>query len=80
MHGLKSYIIERIADARGVAVADMNKEWHRRAIFLDAALKHGVTDYKDVADLVAAYRAHPEETFDSLVEGETAQARKEGPP
>ncbi len=48
----------------------MNREWHRRAIFLDAALKKGVTSYREVADLIAAYNATPEETFEALVHGE----------
>ena len=65
--GMKSYIIERIADARGVAVSEINKEWQRRALLLDAMHKRGILDHKQVADTVAAYRAFPEETFSRIV-------------
>lgn len=68
VHGLKSYVVERIAEARGVAVSDINKEWQRRALLLDAMQRKGVLDYRDVARAVAAYTAFPEETYNYIVE------------
>ena len=65
--GVKSYIMERIADARGRSVGDMNREWQRRALLLDGMQKRGILDYRDVAQAVAAYRAFPDETFDQIV-------------
>lgn len=67
--GMKSYIIEHIADAKGIAVADVNKEWQRRALFLDALAQRGIRDYRDVADACAAYRAFPEEIYAKIVGG-----------
>lgn len=64
--GMKSYIIEHIAESRGVPVGDVNREWQRRALLLDAMQKRGILDYRDVAQAVAAYRAFPEETFTSI--------------
>ena len=69
VHGLKSYVVEKIAESRGVTVGEINKEWQRRALLLDAMQRRGVLDYRDVARAVAAYRAFPEETYSYLVEG-----------
>jgi flagellar protein FlaI len=69
VHGLKSYVVERIAEARGVGVSDINKEWQRRALLLDAMQRKGVLDYRVVARAVAAYTAFPEESYAYIVEG-----------
>ncbi|HEX2021159.1 MAG TPA: type II/IV secretion system ATPase subunit, partial [Candidatus Thermoplasmatota archaeon] len=52
VHGLKSFIVERIADAHGVPVGEINKEWQRRALFLDALQRQGLLDYREVARAV----------------------------
>jgi len=67
VHGLKSYIVERIAEAHGVSVGEINQEWQRRALFLDALQRQGVLEYHDVARAVQAYRAFPEETYARVV-------------
>jgi flagellar protein FlaI len=67
VHGLKSYVMERISEARGVTLADINKEWQRRALLLDAMQRRGILDYRDVAKAVAAYRAFPDETYERIV-------------
>ena len=63
VHGLKSYVVEKIAEARGTQVSEINKEWQRRAVLLDSMQRAGIVDYREVARAVAAYRAFPEETF-----------------
>ena len=67
VHGVKSYLVERIAETRGVNVGEVNREWQRRALFLDALQRAGVVDYEHVSAAVAAYRAFPEETFQRVV-------------
>ena len=66
VHGLKSYVVEKIAEARGTQVADINKEWQRRAVLLDSMQRSGILDYREVARAVAAYRAFPEETYQQI--------------
>jgi flagellar protein FlaI len=67
VHGMKSYLVERIAESRGVAVAEVNREWQRRALFLDALQRADVLDHEHVAAACAAYRAFPAETFQRVV-------------
>ena len=69
IHGVKSYLVERIAETRGVPPGEINREWQRRAYFLDALQRQGVLDHREVADAVAAYRAFPEETYEATVGG-----------
>ncbi|HET6404393.1 MAG TPA: type II/IV secretion system ATPase subunit [Candidatus Thermoplasmatota archaeon] len=70
VHGIKSYVIERIAEARGLQASDINKEWQRRAVLLDSLQRAGVIDYREVARAVTAYRAFPEQTYERIVGGE----------
>ena len=72
VHGLKSYVMERIAESRGFTMADINKEWQRRAVLLDALQRKGVLDYREFTRAVVAYRAFPEKTFEEVVDGGAA--------
>lgn len=67
VHGLKSYVIERISEARGISMNDINKEWQRRAILLDAMQRKGILDYREFTRAVIAYHAFPEETYARIV-------------
>jgi flagellar protein FlaI len=65
--GQKSYLVEKVAESHGRPISEVNAEWQRRALLLDGMVKRGIVDFREVAQVIAAYRAFPDETFRDVV-------------
>ena len=66
----RSYIIERIAEKKGITIDEAYEEIQRRTQILDAMQKRGVRNYKAVSDIIRGYYANPEEVLREALEYE----------
>ena len=67
--------LEKIADSLGGSVDEVLEELEKRKMYLEAMLKKGIRNYKDVTRLVHSYYRNPEEAFKKLV-GEYVKVEK----
>jgi flagellar protein FlaI len=56
----RSYILERIADKKGVSVEEAAEEIQRRSKVVEWMVKRNIRNYKDVSDIVRSYYENPE--------------------
>jgi flagellar protein FlaI len=66
----RSYIMERIAEKKGIAIEEAYEEIQRRTKVLEALQKHDVRNYKAVSDIIRGYYANPEEVLEEATEHE----------
>ncbi len=67
--------LEKIADSLGGSVEEVLEELERRKLYLEAMLRKGIRNYKDVTRLVHSYYRNPERAFKKLV-GEYVKIEK----
>jgi flagellar protein FlaI len=56
----RSYIIENIAERKGISAEEAEAEIHRRAQVIDWMFKNDIRNYKDVSDVIRSYAENPE--------------------
>jgi flagellar protein FlaI len=56
----RSYILERIADKKGISIEEANEEIQRRAKIIEWMSKQDVRNYKQVSDIIRSYYENPE--------------------
>jgi flagellar protein FlaI len=56
----RSYIMERIAEKKGVSIEEANEEIQRRAKIIEWMSKEDIRNYKEVSDIIRSYYENPE--------------------
>jgi flagellar protein FlaI len=56
----RSYIMERIAEKKGISSEDANEEIQTRARVIDWMCKQNIRNYQDVSNVIRAYSENPE--------------------
>lgn len=59
----KSYVFERIMEAKGLTEAQIHAEWDRRVALLQHMVDNDIRDYREVARLVSRYYRDPAATL-----------------
>ena len=59
----RSYLVERIAEKRGITTDEANKEIQRRARVLEWMRERNVRNYKEVSDTIRRYYEDPEYVY-----------------
>lgn len=55
----RSYILEKIAEKKGIEVEEASKELQRRIEVIDWMTKHDIRNYKDVSNTIRSYYKNP---------------------
>ncbi|TSA56798.1 type IV secretory pathway protein [bacterium] len=66
----RSYIVENIAERKGISVEEADEEIQRRAEVIDWICKHNIRNYKDVSDVIRSYSENPESFVREVMENE----------
>jgi flagellar protein FlaI len=56
----RSYILERIAEQKGITIEEAEEEIQRRADVIDWMNKNNIRNYRDVSDIIRSYSQNPE--------------------
>jgi len=56
----RSYILERIAEKKGITVEDAAEEIQRRSKVIDWMVKQDIRNYKEVSDIIRSYYENPD--------------------
>ncbi len=56
----RSYIVENIAERKGISAEEAEEEIHRRARVIEWMYKNNIRNYKDVSDMIRYYAENPE--------------------
>jgi flagellar protein FlaI len=56
----RSYILERIAEKRGISVDEAGEELQRRIAVIDWMAKRNIRNYKDVSNIIRSYYEKPD--------------------
>ena len=56
----RSYILERIADKKGISIEEATEEIQRRAKIIEWMSKQDIRNYKEVSDIIRSYYENPE--------------------
>jgi flagellar protein FlaI len=56
----RSYIMERIAEKKGISIEEANEEIQRRAKVIEWIAKQDIRNYKEVSDVIRSYYENPE--------------------
>ena len=56
----RSYILENIAEKKGISIEEAEAEIQHRAKFIDWMLKNNIRKYRDVSDVIRYYSKNPE--------------------
>jgi flagellar protein FlaI len=56
----RSYILEKIADKKGISVEQANEELQRRMALIDWMAKRNIRNYKDVSSMIRSYYEKPD--------------------
>jgi flagellar protein FlaI len=56
----RSYIVEKIAEQKGITVEEAGEEIQRRAEVINWIYKNNIRNYKDVSDVIRSYSQNPE--------------------
>jgi flagellar protein FlaI len=56
----RSYVMERIAEKKGISLEEANEEVQRRAKVIEWMAKRGIRNYKEVSDTIRSYYENPE--------------------
>jgi flagellar protein FlaI len=66
----RSYIVEKIAEKKGVSLDEANAEIHRRIDIIDWMAKKNIRDYKQVSSVVRTYYENPESIMSEVAKDE----------
>ena len=66
----RSYILERIADKKGISLDEANAELQRRIQVIDWMAKRNIRNYKDVSNVIRSYYERP----DAVLKGVSGNA------
>ncbi|UCH03166.1 MAG: type II/IV secretion system ATPase subunit [Candidatus Bathyarchaeota archaeon] len=66
----RSYIVERIAERRGISIAEAYEDVQRRRKILDWMCKQNIRNYRQVSEVVRKYYENPEKTYLEAIKGE----------
>jgi flagellar protein FlaI len=66
----RSYIVERIAEKKGVSVEEAYEEIERRVKIIEWMKKSNVRNYKAVSDIIRSYYANPDEVLQEAMKNE----------
>ncbi len=56
----RSYIMERIAEQKGITIEEAEEEIQRRADVIDWMNKNNIRNYREVSDIIRSYSQNPE--------------------
>jgi flagellar protein FlaI len=56
----RSYILEKIAEKKGISVEEANEELQRRMALIDWMAKRNIRNYKDVSNIIRSYYEKPD--------------------
>lgn len=56
----RSYIVERIAEKKGISIEEAYEEIDRRGKVIEWLIKRDIRNYKEVSDVIRSYYANPE--------------------
>jgi len=56
----RSYILEKIAEKKGISVEQANEELQRRMALIDWMAKRNIRNYKDVSNMIRSYYENPD--------------------
>jgi flagellar protein FlaI len=66
----RSYIMERIAEKKGISIEEANEEIQRRAKVIEWIAKQDIRNYKEVSDVIRSYYENPESILKEAAENE----------
>jgi flagellar protein FlaI len=66
----RSYILEKIAEKKGVTTEEAVEEIERRAKVLDWMCRKNIRNYKEVSDVIRSYYTHPESILKEAMKNE----------
>ena len=66
----RSYIMENIAEKKGIGLEEAEEEILRRARVIDWIHKKNIRNYKDVSDVIRSYAENPEVFEREVMENE----------
>jgi flagellar protein FlaI len=66
----RSYVMERIAEKKGITLEEANEEIQRRAKVIEWMSKRDVRNYKEVSDVIRSYYENPEAILSEATENE----------
>lgn len=66
----RSYIVENIADRKGISVEEAEAEIHRRAQIIDWMFQNNIRNYKDVSDIIRSYAENPDYFMQEVMKNE----------
>jgi flagellar protein FlaI len=56
----RSYILEKIAEKKGISIEQANKEIQRRMKLIDWMAMRNIRNYKDVSSMIRSYYQNPD--------------------
>ncbi|MEM2129746.1 MAG: type II/IV secretion system ATPase subunit [Candidatus Bathyarchaeia archaeon] len=66
----RSYVLERIAEKRGVTIEEAAEEIQRRTKIIEWMVKKGIRNYKEVSDVIRSYYENPEAVLKEAMQDE----------
>jgi len=66
----RSYVMERIAEKKGISIEEANEEIQRRAKVIEWMAKRDVRNYKEVSDVIRSYYENPEAILEEAAKNE----------
>ena len=66
----RSYIMENIAEKKGISIEEAEEEILRRASVIDWIYRNNIRNYKDVSDVIRSYAENPEVFVREVMENE----------
>ena len=66
----RSYVMERIAEKKGISIEEANEEIQRRAKVIEWMAKRDIKNYKEVSDVIRSYYENPEAILEEATENE----------
>lgn len=66
----RSYIMERIAEKKGISIEEANEEIQRRAKVIEWIAKRDIRNYKEVSDVIRSYYENSESVLEEAAKNE----------
>jgi flagellar protein FlaI len=66
----RSYIMEKIAERKGITTEEAEEEIKRRAEVIDWMHRHNIRNYKDVSDVIRSYAESPDYFYREVMKDE----------
>jgi len=66
----RSYILEKIADKKGISVDQANEELQRRMELIDWMAKRNIRNYNDVSNMIRSYYQNPDAVLKGVFDNE----------